>query len=207
MNKKIFAALLFTAATGIATGVFFEINMTGDGKNQLMNLLAGFFAETGAEIPLQQNFLATFWQSFRNGFLCLLLCSLPLVTPLLAPVPVLIIFSRGFFLGFSAAMVLETFGLAGIRHLALTLVPPGMIQLLLFSVLAAVSLSRCRISLQKFLPRRNGSRSSSAKKRTALQFPAEQYQYLYLAGLGLLILCCLLQAVLLQAEISPSGWR
>ena len=43
MDKKLFYMLLFAAATGLCSGAFFEVCMTGTGKEHLMQLLCGFF--------------------------------------------------------------------------------------------------------------------------------------------------------------------
>ena len=56
MKKSTFFAMLFLAATGLASGCFFEIYLNGSGKDQLMGLLSGFFAA-------EENSLS-FWLSF-----------------------------------------------------------------------------------------------------------------------------------------------
>lgn len=197
MDKKLFYMLLFTAATGLCSGAFFEVCMTGTGKDQLMQLLSGFFSSEGSGL----SFLSSFWQNIRSGLFFLLLCFISPAAVILLPLNVLFLLCRSLFLGFSAAMILETFGLSGMGYLLLTLAPAGLVQIFLFSFLCALSLQEgfCRISQRAG---RRFSRSTSAgktKNRNALQLFTGQYLNLYLAGLAVLILTCLLQAGLLQA--------
>lgn len=195
MDKKLFYMLLFAAATGLCTGAFFEVCMTGTGKEQLMQLLSVFFSSEGSEL----SFLASFWQNFRSGLIFLLLCFVSPAAVILLPLDVLLLFCRSLFLGFSAAMVLETFGLAGMGYLLLTLAPAGLVQILLFSFLCALSLGEGLCRIGRKAGRRFGSTAGRTKNRNALQSFTGQYLNLYLVGLTVLILTCLLQAGLLQA--------
>ena len=104
MDKKLFYMLLFAAATGLCSGAFFEVCMTGTGKEQLMQLLSVFFSSDGSGL----SFLASFWQNLRSGLFFLLLCFVSPAVVILLPLDVFFLFCRGLFLGFSAAMVLET---------------------------------------------------------------------------------------------------
>lgn len=44
INKKLTLIFLFLMAVGICTGSFFEVFMKGEGKQQLMDMMSGFFA-------------------------------------------------------------------------------------------------------------------------------------------------------------------
>ena len=195
MDKKLFYMLLFAAATGLCSGAFFEVCMTGTGKEHLMQLLCGFFSSDGSSI----SFLASFWQNLRSGLFFLLLCFFSPAAVILLPLDVLFLFCRSLFLGFSAAMILETFGLSGMGYLLVTLAPAGLVQILLFSFLCTLSLQEGLCRIRRRSGRRVGSNSGSPKNRNALRCFTGQYLYLYLAGLAVLILTCLLQAGLLQA--------
>ena len=190
MDKRIFFLFLFCAAIGLTTGCFFEIYLSGSGKEQLMTLLAGFFG-SGSGLSLW----TSFWQNFSGSALFLLLSFfLPLV-PFLLPFAVLFLFFRGLFLGFSAAMVLETFGINGCLYIALTLAPSGLLQILLFAFLLTCSLQK----LMEIQAARKRHPRRKTDSRKALQSLAGPYLYNYVTGLGVLISICLLQAFLLQA--------
>lgn len=197
MDKKLFYMLLFAAATGLCSGAFFEVCMTGTGKEQLMQLLSVFFSSDGSGL----SFLASFWQNLRSGLFFLLLCFVSPAVVILLPLDVFFLFCRGLFLGFSAAMVLETFGLSGMGYLLLTLAPAGLVQIVLFSLLCALSLQEGLFRIRRRIGRRF-SRTTSAgksKNRNALRCFTGQYLYLYLAGLAVLVFTCLIQAGFLQA--------
>ena len=205
MDKRLFFVLLFMAATGFATGVFFEINLSGTGKDQLMERLSEYFS-AGNSLPdtAESSFTDSFLQNMKGGLLFWLVCFLSPVLPVLLPVILLFLFLRGLFLGFSAAMVMETFGLAGTEYLMAAIVPSGLLQMLLFAFLVALSFHEGVTLLQVHFPARfrfrfRTLRTSSSKNRKALLFTAGPYLNFYLAGLAVLTLSCLLQAFLLQA--------
>lgn len=187
MKKQTFFAILFLAATGLASGCFFELFMTGDGKEDLMHLLSVFFDAEENRI----SFSETFWQNIGVSLPVLLLTFFTPLIPVLFPISLLLLFFRGLALGFSAAMMMETFGTRGFLYTAFTLVPAGVMQILLFSVLTAVSFHYGLPVLRK------------KDRRKALQVTAEPYLYTYAAGLAILILICLIQTVLLCTVISP----
>ena len=189
MNKKIFFLLLFLAATGMTTGCFFEILLSGSGKEQLMDYLGSFLASEGSETSLWESF---FRKAAGGAFFLLTALLLPLF-PWLAPLHLLFLFFRGFFLGFSSAMVLEALGMKGILYIAVTLVPAELLQLLLFAALFCLSLQE----YQRLHHRRKGSRKAPQI------FTAGPYLYTYAAGLAALFLICLLQSALLAAVTGP----
>lgn len=204
MDKKIFYTLLFVAATGLCTGSFFEVTLAGTGKEQLMELLSGFFSTGGSDLSLP----VSFWQNFRSGFLFLLLFYISPAVPILLPFNVLFLFFRSLFLGFSATMVLEVFGISGMGYVLATLVPCGLIQIFLFALLGALSLKegiytihslRVLAGIPSGAGRYRRENFREQKNRTALQRITGQYLYFYLAGLIVLILSSLLQVGLLQA--------
>ena len=117
---------------------------------------------------------------------------------------ILFLFLRGLFLGFSAAMVMETFGLSGTEYLLAVIVPSGLLQVFLFAFLMTISLHEGMAVIQVHFPARirlhfRSLRTSSIKNRKALLFTAGPYLNFYMAGLAVLTLSCLLQAFLLQA--------
>ena len=202
MEKKLFYVLLFAAATGLCTGAFFEVSMEGEGKARLMELRSVFFdTEQRAD-----SFGTMFLQNLRGGLLLLLLCFFSQAVWIFLPADLLLLFCRSLSLGFSAAMLLETFGLPGIRYILLTLAPSGLLQTILFAFFCAVSFRECfRIFRLLYSTLRSGRLSAGElrykKNRTALQLNAWQYLCWYLAGFAVLILSCLLQTALLQSVL------
>ena len=55
INKKLFWIYLFIFAVGLCAGSFFEVYMTGAGKDQLMDALSGFFTD-GNNAPFISDF-------------------------------------------------------------------------------------------------------------------------------------------------------
>lgn len=205
MDKRLFFVLLFMAATGFATGVFFEINLSGTGKDQLMELLSEYFSAGNSISDAEgSGFTDSFLQNMKGGLLFWLVCFLSPVLLILLPVMILFLFLRGLFLGFSAAMVMETFGLSGTEYLLAVIVPSGLLQVFLFAFLMTISLHEGMAVIQVHFPARirlhfRSLRTSSIKNRKALLFTAGPYLNFYMAGLAVLTLSCLLQAFLLQA--------
>ena len=177
MDKKTICLLLFLSATGLTAGCFFEIYLSGNGKDQLMNLLSGFFT-SGSPLGLWD----AFRQNIQSSLLPLILLFFSLKFSILFIPTCFWIFFRGIALGFSAAIMMETFGVKGIFYVITTLAPCGMGQLLILSVLFSCTVQHRR--------RIHGNRK-------ALQIFAGQYLYDYAAGLGLLIFLGVLQSVLL----------
>ena len=187
MKKSTFFSLLFLAATGLASGCFFEIYLNGSGKDQLMDLLSGFFTAEKNSLP----FWPAFWQNLRGGLLFLLLTFPAPILPVLFPFSLLFLFFRSMAVGFSAAMMMEVFGMKGLFYSSVTLIPSGILQILLFSALTALSIHQIHPIFCK-------KHSRKAPQRTA-----GPYLYTYAAGLGILVLICLMQVILLHTVISP----
>ena len=125
-----FFIFLFMLAVGIASGSFFEVFLYGSGKDSLAETL---------------NIFLTTPQEMLNDFgikgqliptIAVLLLTVPFIPPLMLCFP-LIIFVKGFSLGFTVSMTFETLGLAGIRQIALTLFFGKLIQLPLLCLLCA----------------------------------------------------------------------
>lgn len=214
MDKKIFFILLFIAATGLCTGAFFEVFMSGEGKDQLAAVLTGFFDPAGSDTNTVTNAvtdasadaganaalgpLTAFWQSFRGPFLFLILCFVSPVVFVLLPICALYLFFHGLFMGFSATMLIEAMGLRGLVYTTLTLLPSGLLQVLLFAFLLMVSLKQGGHILETLRNRRG---ACGRKNRNALQCFTGQYIRIYLVGLAVLFSICLLKVFLLQVVL------
>lgn len=195
MDRKIFIGLLFITATGLCTGAFFEVFMSGNGKDQLISILENFF--TGSA-DRELTFLQSFWQSFKNSFLFLILYFISPILIILLPLNGLYLFFKGVFTGFSATMLIETFGLKGVYYTALTLLPSGVLQAVLFSFLGMLSIEEGLQVIRAFRSRRS---SHGRSKKNALQLFAGQYFKFYMIGSGVLVISCLLEAFSLQVVI------
>ncbi len=190
--------MLFVAATGLCTGAFFEVCMSGSGKEQLMTVLNNFFTAGGNGLSMP----AAFWQSFRGSLVVLLLFFLSPLLIILLPFTVLYLFFKGLFAGFSAAMLIETMGLRGVLYSLLTLMPSCLLQLLLFALLAMVSLQSGAEIVRTLLHRLHLSgHARGLRTLSAAEIFTPQYRSLYACGLAALLVICLLEVFLLQLAI------
>ena len=199
INYKIFWVFLFIIAVGICTGSFFETGMTDGSKSGFFDALSSFFHAAGAGSTESENFFSENFLSALGTFLPVLLIGYgSAFLPILLPLIPLYIFTRGMSVGFSAAAILETFGLKGIGYILTTLMPPHFIQLPVFCFLGILSLQNGIATLSYlFSSRRRSAASRSSKK--ALQSDIRKYSVFYAAGGTLIVISCLLQAFLLQA--------
>ena len=188
MDKKLFYGLLFLAAIGFTAGSFFEIYITGDGKDQLMELLTGWFSAADSPFSFSRNFL----QNFCSGLFFLLLCFLSARLPFLLIFCITLIFVQSLLYGVSASLLLETFGPAkGILYTAATVAPGALLRTLLIACFAVQA-------MQSWLPPIRSGKTSRRKALRVLTGPEVTY---YAAGLAALFFISLLQAVLQQAAI------
>lgn len=189
MNKKVFFLLLFLSATGVTTGCFFELLLSVNEKEELMTLLAGFLGGKVSESSLPEQI---FSKAAAGTVFLVPAFFLPLV-PWMIPFHLLYLFLRGFFLGFSASMVLEALGLKGLFYIAVTLIPAELLQFLLFSLLLCCS-------LQEFHHLRHRKKGS---RKAPQFFTAGPYLYTYAAGFAIMLLIIFFRSVLLQAVTGP----
>ena len=188
MDKKLFYGLLFVAATGFTAGSFFEIYITGDGKDQLMELLTGWFSSADSPFSFSRNFL----QNFCSGLFFLLLCFLSARLPFLLIFCITLIFVQSLLYGVSASLLLETFGHSeGMLYTAATVAPGALLRTLLTAYFA-------KLAIQCWLTRTRSVNRNSRKALRILTGPEVTY---YAAGLAALFFISLLQAVLQQAVI------
>ncbi len=189
MNKKVFFLVLFLAATGMTTGCFFELMLSGSGKDELMNILSSFL-DSGAPGSIFSEHILP--KTAAGAVFLIPAFFLPLI-PWVLPFHLIYLFFRGFFLGFSVSMVLETLGLKGLFYIAVTLIPAELLQFLLFALLLYCSLQEYR----HLHHRKKGSRKAPQL------LTAGPYLYTYAAGLAMLHLIIFFQSALLQAVTGP----
>ena len=121
-----FFIFLFMLAVGIASGSFFEVFLYGSGKDSLAETLNIFLTTPQEMLKVFPHFLRQI--CLKTITIAVLLLTVPFIPPLMLCFP-LIIFVKGFSLGFTVSMTFETLGLAGIRQIALTMFFGKLIQL------------------------------------------------------------------------------
>lgn len=129
-----FFIFLFLLAVGIASGSFFEVFLYGSGKDSLAETLNIFLTTPQEILKVFPHFLRQI--CLKTITIAVLLLTVPFIPPLMLCFP-LIIFVKGFSLGFTVSMTFETLGLAGIRQIALTMFFGKLIQLPLLCLLCA----------------------------------------------------------------------
>ena len=129
-----FFIFLFLLAVGIASGSFFEVFLYGSGKDSLAETLNIFLTTPQEMLKVFPHFLRQI--CLKTITIAVLLLTVPFIPPLMLCFP-LIIFVKGFSLGFTVSMTFETLGLAGIRQIALTMFFGKLIHLPLLCLLCA----------------------------------------------------------------------
>ena len=129
-----FFIFLFLLAVGIASGSFFEVFLYGSGKDSLAETLNIFLTTPQEMLKVFPHFLRQI--CLKTITIAVLLLTVPFIPPLMLCFP-LIIFVKGFSLGFTVSMTFETLALAGIRQIALTMFFGKLIQLPLLCLLCA----------------------------------------------------------------------
>lgn len=189
INCRLIVILLFALAVSICAGSFFEASMTGQGKEELENLLGsmlqtdnGARENTGSSLSFGRCFISLF---VKNLLVLIMACISPAVFVTLPVLPVFILL-RGVAFGFSASMTIEVAGLKGILYIVTALLPQNLIQLPVYCFLASLSLDTGIQRIMQF----------SGRKRKALHMDARRYILLFSAGFGVITLSCLLEAFL-----------
>ena len=186
INKKLFWIYLFIFAVGLCAGSFFEVSMTGAGKDQLMDALSGFFTD-GNNAPFISDFS-------RCAGTWLMITVILFVTPFFPPLVLcgpLICLAKGLSVGFSAAMLAETFGLKGGWYILSTLVSRSLIQIPLMCVMAAFSAENAAFAVKALLA---GKRRLAVKN--ALRRHARHYLMFFSVSAALLAVSCVIEALL-----------
>ncbi len=195
-NQRIIIILLFLAAVGICAGAFFEVYMSGEGKQQLTDILGGILNSTdeGNSASLGECFI----NSLKSNILFLIAAYISPVIFITLPILPLFIMLKGISIGFSSAMTLEVIGIKGIAYLFIAVMPQNLIQIPVLCFLASMSLQAGAINGKAAIfPGNTGAR----RKRKALHFDARRYSYIYIIGAALIIISCLLEAFLLQIRL------
>ena len=187
-NKKIVFTLLFITAVSMVSGSFFEVYMSGLGKEQLMETLSLHFSSNNSDGGFEL-FTASFFKVFKI-WVYMFLC--PIIPVLAIFCPFICIF-RGFSVGFSSTMLIEAFGIKGTLYILSTIAPHNIIQLPLFCILSSCSL-KMSLKTTKFYLQKN----SRIRNKNVLQNDARHYLTMYLLSLLILLISCLIEAFLKQ---------
>ena len=176
INKKVTFIMLFIFAVGLCSGAFFEIYMEGSGKTQLMDIISSLVSCSPSG-----SFFSIFWNSFRTWLIMLLIVFVvPYVPPFAAICPFLPMI-KGLTLGFSATMLVETFGIKGSWYIISTILPQNLLQIPILCMLIGLSMSK-------------------TTKKT-LHSDARLYLTYYGGGALLIFISCLLEAFLMQFSL------
>lgn len=190
INYKLIVILLFSLAVSICAGSFFEVAMTGAGKQQLENMLSGLLnpdSESGGSI--KASFAVCFLHIFVRNLIVIALAFISPGVFITLPVLPAYILLRGLSFGFSAAMTLEVAGIKGILYILTALLPQNLVQLPVYCFLATVSLQVGALRIKQF----------SGHKRSTPHLDARRYYMIFIAGLGIITLSCLLEALLVTS--------
>jgi len=188
INKKLFFILLFLCSVALCAGSFFEVYMEGAGKEQLKDLLSSFLSENN-----NISFLRLFLENAKSWFLIwIILLSCPIL-PLLAVYGPIICIIKGLSVGFSATMIVESFGLKGIWYILISIVPQNIIQLPITCLLSALSI-KMSILFLKFYTQRKGRK----KNKNALLTATRHYLIIFIVSFLILLISCLIEAFLKQ---------
>lgn len=192
LNRKIFFVFVFIFAVGVCAGSFFEVFMTGTGKDQLMDALSGFLSKEGGDI----SFSTEFFNCYRTWLLiCVFMMICPLLPPLTAAVPVICLL-KGLSFGFSATMLVETFGLKGGWYILCTMLPHSLIQIPVMCFLACLSAGAAHMVMSSFLSGMKRRASRRDKLKTVLRQNAGQYVIIFAAAALCLAVSCVIETLL-----------
>lgn len=198
INYKIFLIFLFLAGVGICAGSFFAVSLGDESKSGIVAELNAFFRnETGVSASESGSFLQMLFPLLVAVFAAYLSAYLLFPLPL---IPVYITL-QGVFIGFSAVMTLETFGVKGILYILILLMPQNLIQLPVFCALGMLSFHVGKEFLSVYASRIScGHHLSSARSAMkALQDDVKLYTLAYLFGAALITVSCAMQAFLLPS--------
>lgn len=185
-NQKIFVIFLFITSVGMCTGAFFEVFMEGSGKAQLMDFLSIYITGSTAS-----GFLSMFLSSSLSLLKPWLFFLLSPIIPLLALACPFLCMIRGVSVGFASTMLIETFGFKGAWYIILSIMPQNIIQLPVFCLLSALSISMSVITFKCYT-----QRHSRKKYKNVLQVNARHYIFVFSVCLLLLLISCLIEVVL-----------
>lgn len=189
LNYRLLTVLLFALAVSICAGSFFEVFMTGEGKQQIENILGSLLNAESDDVMGLSSFGSCFLRIFVKNALMLLLAYLSPALLITMPILPSFMLLRGLSLGFSAAMTLEVAGVKGILYIVTILLPQNLIQLPVYCILSVLSIQACVTRIRQI----------SEKKRSTRHTDARRYSFIFLAGFVLITLSCLLEALLVTS--------
>lgn len=224
MSKKLFIAILFLFAIGLCLGTFIEAFLApgdktslfsainslfgdsdsgqslGSGSGQSTQALLGNGALTGENTP--RWFGGVLWSYVRADLVCVLLIMLSPLLIITIPISPLVMLFKAVSMGFSAALLIESFGAAGLVHILTTLLPQCLLEIPIYTYLVCASL----LFAWEYVPTVFGfirshrliDISAEISKRNLLR-KAGYYLLVFGVGLVLLTLSNIIEVALLLA--------
>lgn len=211
INVKLFFFFLFISGVGICAGAFFEVGLGTEIRETLSAALNSIFrgmslsaADDYTDSEAAEAFISSFLPLVRSLMLPIILGFFSAGVVFLLPLIPIYILLKGISVGFSAAVLLESFGLKGIWYILFTLMPQNLIQLPVLCLLAVLSMQSANAVLAYIIPLgsarfRSASRESSSLRNAKKLLYAKMRFYIITYLLCSLLLCisCAIQAFLL----------
>lgn len=189
MSKNIlFYFILFLSFLAFCTGAFYEASIDGSGKTQLMTLLSDFYSKEN-----NYNFGLLFFPKVKDSLIIWSILFICPIIPLLAVIPPIFAIIKGLAMGFSATMIVESFGYKGIFYVIACILPQGLLQLPIICILSAFSMELSICTFKYYI-----QRSQRKKNKNALLTSTRHYVLVFIVGLFSLIISCLIEVYLMQ---------
>ncbi len=163
-NITLYLIILFAILTGIASGIFTAYSMTIEQKYALSNHLKVFFQYQTYE-PISK--ISIFWKSFKQNFQYSILIWIAGLVIFGAPVIILLIGVRSFFIGFTFGFLLERYNIGGFLFTLLCILPQSIIYMAGFLFLGVIAMEK---SLTRFKRRKVTLPKEQVKQETLFYF-------------------------------------
>lgn len=162
MSKKLFVAILFLFAIGLCLGTFIEVFLEPGDKTSLFSAINSLFGDAGSgssagsgsgpstQAPLENGasasgdtprwFGGVLWSHVRVDLVCVLLIMLSPLLIITIPISPIVMLFKAVSMGFSSALLIESFGTAGLLHIITTLLPQCILEIPVYTYLICASL-------------------------------------------------------------------
>ena len=181
-SKKSILFSVFFFLTGISTGIFLELTMAVDEKNNLATYLQQYLYTDGSTMDYPN----PFFSSLSNNLVLLLIIFLAGLSVLGFPVALAALTYKGMALGFCTGLIIETLKNKGTLIILTSLVPQNLILIPSFAFASAAAVNYGLHSL--------GSKRRAGKKN--LKEFSGSYIVLFILLALAVGLACILEAIL-----------
>ncbi|MDD4376775.1 MAG: stage II sporulation protein M [Eubacteriales bacterium] len=138
MNKKAVTISLLIIAVGICCGTFLEIELNSTDKSIILETIDKTFKNSDTSDLL---FLPTFFSYASKNSLILLIMAASSFSIFTLPLCIFLLFFKTMSIGFASSIIFERLGIKGIKIILYTIFPQSLIQIPVFALLSAMSLS------------------------------------------------------------------